>query len=82
MQPIYKDKQIVDWNDEGEQQHRIESAIDFKLFTKRLIGFQQDILKLKEEGYNNKEIAEQLGSTPKTVAKHLTIIKELYGKIK
>ena len=66
----------VDWSDDGLGAEQIASSIDTQLFLKTLPQRHRSVLQLKEYGYRDKEIAEKLGISSKTVVRDLKEIKK------
>ena len=66
-----------DISDNGEAVRQIESEIDFKYALKRLTKRQQEIVKLKLEGYNYIEIADILQVKPKYIYNQMSEIKKV-----
>ena len=66
-----------DISDNGEAVRQIESEIDFKYALKRLTKRQQEIVKLKVEGYNLIEIADILQVKPKYIYNQMSEIKKV-----
>jgi len=63
--------------DDGEAVRQIESDIDFKYALKRLTKRQQEIVKLKVEGYNLIEIADILQVKQNYIYNQLKQIKKV-----
>jgi len=66
-----------DISDNGEAVRQIESDIDFEYALKRLTKRQQEIVKLKLEGYNYIEIADILQVKPKYIYNQMSEIKKV-----
>ena len=66
-----------DISDNGEAVRQIESEIDMEYALKRLTKKQQEIVKLKLEGYDYIEIADKLQVKIKYIYNQLTEIKKV-----
>ena len=66
-----------DISDNGEAVRQIEGEIDFEYALKRLTKRQQEIVKLKLEGYNYIEIADILQVKPKYIYNQMSEIKKV-----
>jgi len=64
-------------SDNGEAVRQIESEIDMEYALKRLTKKQQEIVKLKMEGYNYIEIADKLQVKIKYIYNQLAEIKKV-----
>ena len=70
--PIYnEDGSVKDWNDNGQQASDILADFDIQLTIKRLPIKLGQILELTLQGYNIKEIADQLHITRQTASTRL-----------
>ena len=66
MQPIFKNRQLVDWSDEGEAAQSIQNSILLRQLIAKLPRQQRRVVTLRLKGFKFKEIAQKLGNKRRT----------------
>ena len=79
MKPIYKNGEIVDFSDEGEGMSQMNDAADIHYALKRLSKRQREVVELILEGYNEVEIAEELGVSQQAISQILKRARCMLG---
>ena len=81
--PIYNKNGIIkDYSDEGLEKEKIESEANLFWLLKRLKPRQREIIELKMAGYNQKEIADKLKLSEKTIQREMSVLRGLISIMK
>jgi len=81
--PIYnEDNSIKDFSDNNWGKEKMESEANLFWLLKRLKPRQREIIELKMAGYNQKEIADKLKLSEKTIQREMSVLRGLISIMK
>jgi len=81
--PIYnEDNSIKDFSDNNWEKEKMESEANLFWLLKRLKPRQKEIIELKMAGYNQKEIADKLKLSEKTIQREMSVLRGLISIMK
>jgi len=81
--PIYnEDNSIKDFSDNNWGKEKMESEANLFWLLKRLKPRQKEIVELKMAGYNQKEIADKLKLSEKTIQREMSVLRGLISIMK
>lgn len=81
--PIYnEDNSIKDFSDNNWGKEKMESEANLFWILKRLKPRQKEIIELKMAGYNQKEIADKLKLSEKTIQREMSVLRGLISIMK
>ena len=81
--PIYnEDNSIKDFSDNNWEKEKMESEANLFWILKRLKPRQREIIELKMAGYNQKEIADKLKLSEKTIQREMSVLRGLISIMK
>ena len=75
------DGSIKEFSDGGFGAEKIESEIDYHYLLKRLSKRQRSVIELKLEGRSQKEIAEKLGISERTIEREMSALRKWRGRM-
>jgi len=81
VKPIYKNGEIVDFSDEGEQLKKVNNEVEIYYALKRLSRRQREAVELILKGYKEVEIAEKLSISQPSVSKLLKRAGHILGDL-
>ena len=81
--PIYnEDNSIKNFSDNNWGKEKMESEANLFWLLKRLKPRQKEIIELKMAGYNQKEIADKLKLSEKTIQREMSVLRGLISIMK
>jgi len=77
-----EDNSIKDFSDNNWGKEKMESEANLFWILKRLKPRQKEIIELKMAGYNQKEIADKLKLSEKTIQREMSVLRGLISIMK
>ena len=81
MKPIYKNGEVVDFSDEGENARKIEDNVDLYYILRKLPPIPNKIAYLMLEGYTYKEIGVKLSKSENAVKQTVKRYKRHFSSL-